>query len=177
MSARASPARGFTLVELIVVVVAIAILAGFALDRLLPLIGRAQRIAFLQVRQQLQSALLLEAAERITSGEAERIGELVSANPMTLLLKPPDNYAGSFEWPDRENLPRDSWYYDEHAGHLVYRVGKYTRFDGLDGPKDRVEFTTLFIYRDRDGDGAFDAVHDHFDGLRLEPVRPYRWPD
>jgi prepilin-type N-terminal cleavage/methylation domain-containing protein len=177
VSARARNYGGFTLIELVVVVALIALLAGFALDRLLPLIGRAQRVAFLQLQQQLQSALLLEAAERITAGEAYRLSELDGANPMTLLLQPPGNYLGSIEWPDREKLPRDSWYYDVHAAHLVYRVGRYTRFDGLDGPPDRVEFKVDFIYRDRDGDAVFDAARDHFDGLRLAAVQPYSWPD
>ena len=63
-------ARGFSLLELVVVVVAVAILTGVALDRLLPLVGRAQRAAFLRVQGDLQSALLLEAADRITRGEA-----------------------------------------------------------------------------------------------------------
>jgi Tfp pilus assembly protein PilE len=47
--------RGFSLVELTVVVVGIGILAGALLDRVLPLIGRAQRTAFMQVKADLQT--------------------------------------------------------------------------------------------------------------------------
>jgi prepilin-type N-terminal cleavage/methylation domain-containing protein len=168
---------GFTLLELVVVVAAIGILAGFALDRLLPLVGRAQRAAFVRVRAELQSALLLEAAERITRGEADRLPELAAANPMALLLQPPANYLGSLREPDPAELPRAHWFFDERAGRLTYRVGRYTRFKPHAGPADLVELQVTFAYQDRDGDGRFDAAGDRFDGLKLETLHDYDWPD
>lgn len=169
--------NGFTLLELVVVVAAIAILAGVALDRVLPLIGRAQRAAFVRVRADLQSALLLEAADRITRGEAGSLPELATRNPMTLLLRPPANYVGSVD-PRRESeIPRASWFYDERAGHLAYRVGRHTRFAAKQGPRDLIELTVAFAYQDRDRDGLFDAAGDRFDGLTLETVNAYEWPD
>jgi prepilin-type N-terminal cleavage/methylation domain-containing protein len=170
-------ARGFSLLELVVVVCAIAILAGFALDRLLPLVGRAQRSAFVQVRSDLTSALLLEAADRITRGEAATLPELAAANPMTLLLEPPANYVGSLVWPDEARIPRASWYYDERLGRLGYRVGRYTRFAAGTGPAELIQLEVEFVYQDRDGDGMFDAAGDRFDGLRLKPVHAFDWPD
>jgi prepilin-type N-terminal cleavage/methylation domain-containing protein len=169
--------RGFTLLELVVVVAAIAILAGVALERLVPLVGRAQRAAFVRVRGDLQSALLLEAADRITRGEAGSLPELATRNPMTLLLKPPANYVGPRD-PRRDGeIPRASWYYDERAGRLAYRVGRYTRFEAKAGPRDVIELTVAFAYQDRDKDGQFDATGDLFDGLALETVHAYEWPD
>ena len=106
-------ANGFTLLELVVVVVAIAILAGFALDRLLPLVGRAQRVAFMQVQSELQTALLLAAADRITSGESQTLPELAGANPMSLLLKPPGNYLGELGRGEAERAPGHTWFYDD----------------------------------------------------------------
>jgi prepilin-type N-terminal cleavage/methylation domain-containing protein len=168
---------GFTLIELMVVIIAVGILAGVALDRLLPLVGRAQRAAFLQVRAELQTALLLEAAERITRGEAQLLPGLANGNPMALLLQPPGNYLGSLQQPVDAELPRASWYFDEQARELVYLVGKYTRFAARDGSPGRIELKTAFVYRDRDGDGSFDPVRDEFEGLRLEPAHAYSWPD
>src|SRR6185503_20518446 len=140
---------GFSLLELVVVVIAVAILAGFALDRLLPLVGRAQRASFLTVQADLQTALLLEAAERITRGEADSLPELAQTNPMALLLKPPANYVESPA--DDTQIPPASWYYDEDSHRLGYRVGRYTRFKAGDGPADRIELTVAFVYQDRNG--------------------------
>jgi prepilin-type N-terminal cleavage/methylation domain-containing protein len=168
---------GFTLIEFLVVVVAIGILAGVLLDRVLPLIGRAQRAAFMQVQADLKTALLLEAAKRITRGEAAELATLADANPMTLLLSPPANYLGSFSWPPDGDVPRASWYFDEHSHRLVYVVGRYTRFDPLNGPPRRIELKTEFVFADRDGDGSYDPVRDDFEGLRLQPVHAFSWPD
>lgn len=168
---------GFSLLELVVVVIAVGVLAGFALDRLLPLVGRAQRAAFLTAQADLQTALLLEAADRITRGEADTLVELAETNPMALLLQPPANYVETGAWDDDTQIPRASWYYDEREHLLGYRVGRYTRFKAKDGPADRIELTVAFAYQDRDGDGQFDAAGDRFDGLRLTPVHAYEWPD
>ena len=169
--------RGFSLLELMVVVVAVGILAGVALDRLLPLIGRAERVAFTQVQSELQAALLFAAAEHIVRGESERLAELAGANPMSLLLIPPANYLGELESPLPNELPGRSWYYDDRASRLVYRVGAYSRFTALDGPLNRVELVVRFVFRDQNGDGLYQAGSDIFDGLRLEPVYRYDWPE
>lgn len=156
---------------------AIGILIGVALERLLPLIGRAQRAAFVQVERELKSALLLEAAERITRGESHTLPELATANPMELLLEPPPNYLGPIRWSDDADIPPASWFFDARAGRLGYRVGKHTRFSAIEGPPDRIELGVEFVYEDRDGDGVFDANGDRFGGLRLEPLHAYDWPD
>ncbi len=169
--------RGLSLVELMVAVIAIGILAGALLERVLPLIGRAQRTAFVQVRVDLQTALLLEAAERITRGEAETLPSLADVNPMTLLLTPPGNYVGAFAWATDDDVPAASWYFDEHSRRLVYRVGRYTRFDAQGGPPGRVELRTEFVFEDRDGNGSFEPARDEFAGLRLTPVHAFAWPD
>jgi prepilin-type N-terminal cleavage/methylation domain-containing protein len=169
--------RGFSLLEFVVVIVAIAILAGLLLDRVLPLIGQAERVAFLQTKQQLQSALLLEAAERVARGESRTIVSLAGTNPMNLLLEPPGNYVGERRSAGTGDLPRRSWYFDTERHRLVYLPGREARFDPLDGPAGRIELAVRFVYRDRDADGEYDASVDHFDGLSLEPVHPFSWPD
>ena len=174
---RRRQALGFSLLELVVVVIAVAILMGVALDRLLPLVGRAQRAAFVETQRELQSALMLEAAERITRGESATLPELAGANPMALLLTPPANYVGALAKPRPEDVPPASWYFDDATKTLAYRVGKHTRFAAKDGPDRLIELRVAFVFDDRDADGLFDAVRDDFGGLKLEPVHAYDWPD
>ena len=157
-------------------VAAVAVLAGVALNRLLPLVGRAQRVAFLQVQNELKSALLLEAAERITRGESHTLPDLAAQNPMALLLEPPANYVGAVRRVDDGAVPRASWYYDERQGRFAYRVGRHTRFDAQGGPARLDRARVAFVYQDRDADGMFDAAGDRFDGLRLTPVHAYDGP-
>ena len=170
-------ARGFSLIELTVVVIIVGIMIGFALDRLLPLIGRAERAAFLQVQSQLRSALLLEAAERLTRGESATLPELAGVNPMTLLLETPGNYRGELDERAPGRLPRASWFYDEKKGRLVYTLGSNTRFAPREGPADRIELRVSFAFEDVDGDGVYNAATDEFVGLRLTSVHAYDWPD
>jgi hypothetical protein len=169
--------RGVSLFEFVVVIVAIGILTGLLLDRVLPLIGQAERVAFLQTRQQLQSALLLEAAERVARGESRSLATLAGSNPIELLLQPPANYVGTVIGTDGESLPRRSWLFDEDQHLLIYVPGRQAKFAALEGPSDRIQLMVSFLYRDRDANGAFDASVDHFDGLRLETVHPYSWPN
>lgn len=174
---RRSTIRGFSLFELVVVIVVIAILAGFLLVRVLPLIGQAERVAFLNTKQQIQSALLLEAAERVVRGESDTLVSLTGANPMDLLLEPPGNYAGSGSKLSSETMPKRSWYFVEDDNLLVYRPGRQARFEALDGPSDRIELRVAFVYQDRDSNGAYNASVDDFDGLRLESLHAYTWPN
>jgi general secretion pathway protein G len=175
-SARDRARGGFTLIEMLVVIVCIGILAGFALDRLLPLIGRAERVAFMRIQSQLQNQLTLVTAERMVRGESATIPALAGSNPMDFLLKPPENYLGAFE-----GMPNDSpsghWYFDTSTGTLVYQVGSHTRFDGLDGPADQALFQVRLAFTDENGDGVYQASRDRFDGIWLAPVYAYSWPD
>jgi hypothetical protein len=159
------------------VLAAVVLLIGAVLHWVLPLIDRTERLAFVRVQRQLQNTLTLEAATLIAEGKSNQLGELARLNPMSLFLAPPHNYLGSLPWPNPDALPGGIWYFDEHAGALGYRVGKLARFDGLGGPRNRVEFRVAFAFDDRDGDAVFDGARDGFQGLKLEPRHAYRWAD
>ncbi|MGD8341161.1 MAG: hypothetical protein PVH89_10285 [Gammaproteobacteria bacterium] len=168
--------RGISLLEFALVVAAIAVVSGLLLGRVLDLIGQSERAAFLHTTRLIQSALLLEAAERVARGESASLSELADSNPMQLLLEPPGNYVGTLDAGGSGPLLRRSWHFDAEDHHLVYRPGRQARFDAEEGPSDRIEMRVRFAFEDRDNDGRFDASVDHFDGLRFESVYPYSWP-
>ena len=162
--------RGLTLIETLVVVIAVGIMAGLALQRLLPLIGKAEVVSFMSVRNQLDSALLMETAKRIAAGRSATVTELQGSNPMQLLLRPPDNYIGEVKFPDHDQMPKRSWYFDKVADLLFYRIGDRER---LKSDTNRIAFQVRLSYRDANADGKYGAAADEFRGVMLHPLDGY----
>jgi len=167
-------ARGLTLIEVLVVLILVGILAGFALQRLLPLIGKAEAVSFATVVNQLENALLLETAKRIAGGKGASVTALADTNPMQLMLRPPDNYIGELRIPVAESLPKRSWHYDPSRDRLVYRVGAPERFRQGNQELALIEFRVSVAFNDRDGDRQYRPQYDDFGGIRLQPQAPYR---
>ena len=172
-----SVSSGLTLIEVLVVVILIGILSGFALQRLLPLIGKAETVAFATVVNQLNNALLLETAKRIASGDGRSVPQLAGSNPMELMLRPPDNYLGKLRTPATEPLPKRSWHFDPSREILVYSTGSAARFLADERPLERVEFRVSLDYHDRDGDQYYSPQNDDFGGISLRPMASYKLLD
>ena len=154
---------GLTLVEVAVVVVLIGILAGLALQRVIPLIGKAEVVAFLTVKNQLNSALMMETAKRIASGRSRLVPRLENSNPMKLLFEPPENYLGEMSLPKHEDLPPRSWYFDRVTDKLFYRVGDTQRFGISDSV---IGFQVQLSVRDPYPDES-QAMAEEIVGVRL----------
>jgi prepilin-type N-terminal cleavage/methylation domain-containing protein len=138
-------ARGFTLIELIVVVCVIALLFGVALDRLMRYQELGERAAMEQNIAAINVALNMKFASLIVAGRGSAIEKEVGANPVDLLARPPENYLGPLYAPEPDQLPRRSWYFDQKTGDLVY-VPSRARYltqppDALNGLRFRVALT------------------------------------
>jgi general secretion pathway protein G len=167
--------RGISLLEFVLAVALIALISGVLLGRVLSLINQSERVAFVHTTRLIESALVLEAAERVARGESASLSSLAGSNPMKLLFEPPGNYLGTLAEIGFEPDTHRSWYFDEQQNYLVYLPGPLSSFAAEDGPSDRVQMQVEFEFRDRDSDGSFDASIDHFDGLRVSSVYPYSW--
>jgi len=112
--------RGFTLLELLVVICVVALLFGVALDRLLRVQELGERAAMEQNVAAINSALVLKFAAYVIGGHPEKIAGELNQNPVHLLARPPQNYLGELYAPDSKSLPRAAWYFDRQSGDLIY---------------------------------------------------------
>ncbi len=168
-------AQGFSLLELVIVIVIISILMVFAISRLLALQVDAERVAMETVVGTLRSALGIKVAEHIVHQDIEGLAALEGSNPMDRLAETPANYLGAFEAPDPKTLEDGHWYFDTRERVLVYLVRNKGFFAGGQSDPPRARFQVRLVYNDRNGDGRYQAGIDTIEGVRLAPVEPYTW--
>lgn len=172
---RAKPHSGFSLLELVVVIVIVAILMVVAISRLLALRVDAERVVMESVAGTLRSAVGIKVAEAIVRQNVAALPVYEGTNPMNLLAEVPRNYLGEMEGVDPGTLEAGNWYFDGPAKALVYIVDNKGFFSGgLDNPP-RARFTIKLVYTDTNGNGRFDPEIDVIEGLRLAAMEPYVW--
>lgn len=168
--------RGFSLLELLIVIVIISVLTVVAIDRLLRLRFEAERVMVDSMLSGLRSALYIEFAGAAARGRPDALAAAAGGiNPMQLLAERPETYAGEYAAADPAAVAPGAWYFDTRERHLVYVVRFPEQFvTALPGPA-RARFRVEPDYDDLDGNGRFDAGRDSARGLRLVAVEPYRW--
>ena len=175
LSYRRNTIRGFTLLELVVVICLISILFVFAVNRLLKLEVEAERVSVQQTLGILQSALAMEIAAHVARDTLPELDRLIGSNPMDLLADVPVNYLGEIEKPRAGKIESGTWYFDKTGRILVYRVrnSEYLR-TSLKGPA-RIRIKIVPVFDDINSNGRYDSGLDRLKGLRLQPVEAYRW--
>jgi len=161
--------RGFSLFEVVVVVLMIGVLMSLAIDRLMRVQVDAERVSVQYVIGALESALSLQVAEIVVRRGLDAVRALENRNPMSYLEKTPVNYFGAA----RDNAisrPRESgWYFDTDEKILVYTV-KNTRYfrSSVDG-RPRIRLQLRLIYQD--AAGGKQSIR----GVRLQSLDEYAW--
>lgn len=182
---------GFSLFELVVYILSVAIIYALASNRFAEFPGQAERANFLAVTTQIQSAVNLEMIVGMGLGRISSAESLVGANPMELLLEPPSNYLGAFAGLDQTTVSRRAWYFDQDRSELVYLVNDTTDVfivpDGQEIPTDEIRFSLVADYSELDRESGLPAgfieqgaeqAQDtvlRFDGIVMRPVIPFRW--
>jgi general secretion pathway protein G len=167
--------RGFSLLELLIVIVIISVLLVVAIDRLLVLRFEAERAMVQTVIGAMRSALYIEFAAAAARGEMKRMDKAAASNPMAYLAEKPESYIGEFYGPDPKVFEPGTWYFDLRDGTLVYVVRFPQQFvSSLAGPP-RLRLAVQPDYDDLDRDGKFDAGTDPVRGLKLVPLEPFFW--
>jgi prepilin-type N-terminal cleavage/methylation domain-containing protein len=168
-------ARGFSLLELLIVIVIISVLLVVAIDRLLALRFEAERATVQTVLGALRSALYIEFAAAAAKGEIKRMDTARGSNPMLHLAEKPEGYAGEFYGPEPKVFEPGTWYFDLRDRTLVYVVRFPQQFvTPLAGPP-RLRVVVEPDYDDTDRNGRFDPGRDPVRGLKLVPLEPFFW--
>lgn len=161
--------RGFTLVELAVVISIIAILFTIALDRYLGLLVDVERATMEQNLGAMRSAVALQMVARIARGDMAGVAAMSGTNPMRYMSETPFNYLGELEGPDPAAIEEGNWYFDTREKVLVYRVRHDTYFQAALVSPARARFRIDPLYDE-------DAYRGrHLVGLVVRPLEPYRW--
>ncbi len=166
---------GFSLLELVVVIALISTLVAVAINRLLPYIDEAERVAVLRVEGQLRSTLMMEAAQRIVRGRSASLSDLEGANPIKFLLEPPKNYVGERLRQEIEQSPARRWYYEQDRQRLVYRLGEPFGLPVHDESVEDPAFEVRVAFADSNGNGVFEAQREELYGVRLQRVAGAKW--
>ncbi len=167
--------RGFSLLELLIVLVIVSVLLVVAIDRLLVLRFEAERTTVQTVIGAMRSALYIEFAAAAARGELKRMDTARGSNPMTQLAEKPEAYICEFYWPDPAVFEPGTWYFDRRDRTLVYVVRFPQQFvSSLSGPP-RLRLMVEPDYDDIDRNGRFDPGRDPVRGLKLVPLEPYFW--
>lgn len=170
---RAKP--GFSLLELLIVIVIISILLAIAVERLLRLRFEAERVTVQSVIAAMRSGLYVEFAAAAAGGQSARIDAAKGSNPMLRLAEKPEGYAGEFFGADPALFEPGTWYFDTRDRTLVYLVRFPEQFvTSLAGPP-RLRLAVEPDYDDLDRDGRFDPGRDPVRGLKLVALEPYHW--
>ena len=166
--------KGFTLLELVVVITIILVLMGLFLNRALFYMEQAEKTAMEEMAGSIQSALTLQYGQVLTRGKPSDAAALAQDNPINWLQKTPRNYAGEFYDPTPLSVETGNWVFDFKSHDLVYLVRNANYFTpGKDGKK-WIRFHVAVRYEASRLPSLQNAPPE-LTGMVFEPVEPYSW--
>ena len=166
--------QGFTLLELVVVIIIISILGIFAIDRIFVIRIAAEQASVKQIIGTIKSALGLEVARLVLGGNMLAVAKLEKTNPILLLSQAPNNYLG--EKNDGRHInDAGVWYFDKKQKVLVYNVTYKETFKTTLKGTPRIQHQIKLVYNDRNKNKRFDIDYDSIAGLDIFPTEKFSW--
>lgn len=170
---RMRTSRGFTLLELIVVISVVAITATIALDRLYGYLSQAEKAAMEYNATMIKSGLWMSAASLMMAERTSGIPALAEQNPMNLLAQKPANYLGEIDGRKTEALKGGNWFYDASKHQVVYVV-EHRRYFMPEVPDDfTIRYGMKVLYSEMEL--AQGKKVSYIAGVTLVPLTKYAW--
>ncbi len=171
----AGRARGFTLIEFLVVIIIISTLGAVLLDRMWFYQEAAEKAAMEQLAGTLRSALHFQIADKLVKGQTRELSRLAEDNPMDWLAEQPSNYVGERFAPGADEVAKGNWYYDLKDRQLVYVVARGGHFMPDQAGRKEVRYAVRVVYARAPQAGQENADKQEINGVILAVAEPYRW--
>jgi prepilin-type N-terminal cleavage/methylation domain-containing protein len=170
---RIRTSRGFTLLELIVVISVVAITATIALDRLFGYMSQAEKAAMEYNASMIKSGLWMSAASLMMAERTSDIPALAKQNPINLLAQKPANYLGEIDGRKTDSLEGGNWFYDASKHQVIYVVG-HRRYFMPEVPDDfTIRYGMKVLYGEMEL--APGSKVTYIAGITLVPLTKYTW--
>ena len=166
--------KGFTLLEMIVVIVLIGWLGLIILDRVWKFRVYAEEAAVTVTIGNIRSALGLEVAKLAVRGKIKNIANLTNTNPMKLLAQTPNNYLGEVTNISQVE-DKGVWYFNNIDHTLNYIVNYTENFNSNVKGIKRTRHRLKVVYTDNNSNNRFDKNIDSINGLDLVALEPFHW--
>jgi general secretion pathway protein G len=171
--ARIRGSRGFTLVELVVVISVVAIMSTIALDRLFWYQSQAEKAAMEYNATMIKSGLWMSAASLMMAERTSDIPALAEHNPINLLEQKPANYLGEIDGKKTEALESGNWFYDASKHQVVYVV-EHRRYFMPEVPGDfTIRYGMKVLYGEMEL--APGKKVSYIAGITLVQLTKYEW--
>jgi prepilin-type N-terminal cleavage/methylation domain-containing protein len=163
--------RGFTLVELLIVISIVAIMAKMLLNRVFVYQEVVEKAAMQQVVSAVQSALVMEYGHRMASGTGTGLSSISNENPMDWLARRPPNYAGEFNNVNPAVIEAGNWVFDKGRHELIYLPNHAEYFVPAKNGVRWIRFHTRPVYEP----GFRGKGIKMLSGVAFSSVEPYQW--
>lgn len=158
----------FTRFELMAIVAVVTVVVAALWTNTTKEMESAERMAMEAQARAIGNALQARLAVLIAQRQEREIVRLTRSNPMQWLPAQPGNYLGELRQAPSAEASLGSWYYDESANELVYRVRRGSRFVPDAAGQRQVRFR-IELVRDEAQPG-WNVL-----GAVFRPVEPYHW--